>query len=524
MRVLLIYPPVTLHKLDVSPPSKSVLMGLGYIGSVLQKAGYSVKILDCLTSSSDNYPIDANFTRFGLSDVQILYEIKSFAPDVIGISCMYTSYFKDAHNVAGIVKKYNKDTFVIFGGVHTSTFPEAVMKDKNVDVAVIGEGEVTICELLNAYKHRKNFGDIAGIMYRVSGQITKGKPRDFISNLDDIPYPAWELLEKDLKIMKQENRRNKFLMRNPVGYLLTSRGCPKDCYFCSVKLAWGKKWRARTAKNIVDEIELLKNKYGYKEFHFVDDNSSVSKKRMHEICDELLKRGLNIKLAAPTGIAIDTLDKEILEKMKKAGFYRLCFGIETGDPKTQKIIKKRVVLNRAKEVISQANRLGFWTSGTFIIGFPHETMRDIKATINFAKESNMDFAIFYLLIPQPGTEVYSIFKQQGLIDLDTYIDPDSDDWYRISIITGNGFKTTLFSNAELQNILSKAYKDFLVHKLFSLQTYVNTLKKIKSIEDFSYLLRILTTPTGMLLKMIFGKKISNVSIYSKNRELATIKP
>jgi radical SAM superfamily enzyme YgiQ (UPF0313 family) len=240
---------------------------------------------------------------------------------------------------------------------------------------------------------------------------------------------------------------------------------------------------------------------------------------MHEICDELLKRKLNIKLATPTGIAIDTLDKEILTKMKRAGFYRLCFGIESGDPETQRIIKKRIDLNRAKEIISQANKLGFWTSGTFIIGFPHETMKEIKATIDFAKRSNMDFAIIYLLTPQPGTEVYNIFKQQGLIDLDAYIDPNSDDWYKISITYCNGFKTVLFSNEELQNILSKAYKGFLIYKLFSPQTYLNLLRKIKSMEDIVYLLRLVTIPIGMLLKIIFGKRLSNVSIRDTRKSL-----
>ncbi|NQV00377.1 MAG: radical SAM protein, partial [Parcubacteria group bacterium] len=274
--------------------------------------------------------------------------------------------------------------------------------------------------------------------------------------------------------------------------------------------------------NIIDEIEFLKKKYGYEEFHFVDDNSSASKKRMHEICDEILTRKLNIKIATPTGIAIGTLDEEILKKMKRAGFYRFCFGIESGDPETQKIIKKRLDLNKANEIISIANKLGFWTSATFIIGFPHETMKGIRATIDFAKESNMDFAIFYLLWPQPGTEVYEILKQQGLIDLDAYIDPDSDDWYKLSLVYSNGFKTLTFSNKDLQDILSRMYKKFLVYKVFSLQTYINVLRKIKSIEDIIYLLHLITFPIGMLLKMIFGRRLSNVSIRDTRKNLNPI--
>lgn len=523
MKILLIYPPITLHKLDVSPPSKSALIGLGYIGSVLQKAGHNVKIVDCMVSSSYNYSLDANFTRYGLSDEKILDKIKTFQPDVVGVSCMFTSYFKDAHNIAKIVKEYNKDIFVVFGGAHASTFPEAVMKDENVDVVIIGEGENTIVELIESYKNKNSFAGIKGIIHRIDGKLNIEEPRGFIQNLDEIPFPAWELLEEDLKTIGQENLNNKFLMRKPIGYILTSRGCPNDCYFCSVKLIWERKWRARSAKNVIDEIEFLKNRYGFREFHFVDDNSSVSKKRMHEICDELIKRKLDIKVATPTGIAIGTLDREVLTKMKKAGFYRLCFGIESGSPQTQEIIKKRINLNKAKEVISEANRIGFWTSATFIIGFPHETMENIKATIDFIKESNMDFAIVYLLTPQPGTEVYDIFKKQGLIDLDAYIDPHSEDWYKISITYSNGFKTIRFSNEELQHILSGIYKQFIIYKLFSFQTYINILRKIKSIEDLVYTKNLISIPASMCIKLILGKALSNVSIRDSKKELKQLK-
>jgi len=284
-----------------------------------------------------------------------------------------------------------------------------------------------------------------------------------MQNLDAIPSPAWELLEKNAGVINEENKNSRFLMRKPLGQILTSRGCPKNCYFCSVKLAWGRKWRGRSAKSVVDEIEFLMRTYGYREFHFVDDNSSVSKKRMHAICDEILKRQLNIRIATPTGIAITRLDKELLTKMKKAGFYRLCFGIETGDSESQKIIRKKLDLRKAKEVISQANELGFWTSATFIIGHPHETMKEIRETITFAKKSNMDFAIFYLLVPQPGTTAYKILKQQNLVDLDAYIDPASNDWYQLSITYNNGLRTALFSNKELQTILSQLYKEFLIY-------------------------------------------------------------
>ena len=522
MKILLVYPPLTLHKLDVSSPAKSTLIGLGYIAAVLKKDGHEVRILDCLVSSYDKHAVDANFIRSGLSDDEILKQIKDFNPDVVGISSMFTSYFKNAHNIAKLVKEYNKNILVVFGGAHSSTFPESVMKDKNVDIVVIGEGEDTICELIKRYKEKGNFFGTKGIMHRIDGKIIREPAREFIQDLDRIPFPAWALLEKDLEVIKEESKKSKFIMRQPIGHILTSRGCPNDCYFCSVKLIWARKWRARSAMNIVDEIEFLKNKYGYNEFHFVDDNSSVSKTRMHEICDELIKRKLNVKLATPTGIAIGTLDKDVLTKMKKAGFYRLCFGIESGSPETQRTIRKRIDLNKAKEVIKEANRLGFWTSGTFIIGFPHEKHEDIMATLNFAKVSNMDFAIFYLLTPQPGTEAYAILKEQGLINLDPYIDPHSDDWYKISITYSNGFKTLNFSNEQLQRILAKIYKDFLFYKLFSMRSYLNLFRKVRNYEDLVYAAKLITIPANMIIKTILGRDLSNVSIRNRSKKLENI--
>jgi anaerobic magnesium-protoporphyrin IX monomethyl ester cyclase len=515
MKILLIYPPLTLHKLDVSDPSKPTLIGLGYIAAVLQKQGHTVRILDCLTTSSDRHPIDETFVRSGLSNEEILERIIEFRPDVVGVSSMFTSYFRNAHDIARLVKENDRNCLVVFGGAHASTFPDLVMKDENVDAVVIGEGEITIGEALERYAARRDFSGVKGLIHRVNGAVKREAPREFIQDLDTIPFPAWELLEKDLEIIKQECRKSRFLMRQPLGRILTSRGCPNDCYFCSVKLIWARKWRARSAKNIVDEIEFLKKRHGYREFHFVDDNSSVSKSRMHELCDELLKRKLGVKLATPTGIAVNTLDKEILAKMKKAGFYRLCFGIESGDPETQKIIKKRLDLEKAKSVIAEANKLGFWTSGTFIIGFPHETMKEIRSTIDFTKESNMDFVIIYLLTPQPGTEVYNIFKQQGLIDLDAYMDPHSDDWYRISITYCNGFKSLHFSNKELQDILSQAYKEFMRYKLCSPQTYLNVLRKIRSFEDLRYMFALAAIPARMLTRMTLGKSLSNLALASK---------
>ncbi len=522
MKILLIHSPITFHRLDVSPPCKMPLIGLGYVAAALRKVGHEIKILNCIPTSFSLSVIDHDFTRFGMTDKQILSEIRSFGPDIVGISCMFTSYARDAHNVARIVKEYKRDIFVIFGGTHSTTFYEEVIKDDNVDLVVRGEGEITACEAAERFKNKTGFDGVLGAVYRIDGKVKIEEPRQFIENLDNIPFPAWDLMTEDIAEFERENLKNKFLMRKPVGHIITSRGCPNECYFSSDKLICGRRWRARSAKNVVDEIEFLRNVYGFAEIHFDDDNCSVSKQRMHEICDEILKRKIKIKLATPTGIALAGLDREILVKMKSAGFYRLCFGIETGSQESQKIIKKRINLDKAKDVITIANKLGYWTSATFIFGFPHDTEKDIRYTIEFAKGTEMDFAIFYLLTPQPKTEVYNILKHQGLIDLDAFLDPHSREWYKISIAYSNGFRTSLFSNSQLQQLLANAYKEFLIHKLLSPFTYLNLVRKVNSLEDFAYLANLATIPFQMLIRSIIGFKLSNNNLRGRFIELKDI--
>ena len=506
MKVLLISPPVTYHKEDLSMPSKSPLLGLTYIAAAIREAGHEVKILDCFTSSTKYFHIGSNFIRYSLSDDEILVQIKQVSPDVVGVSSMYTSSCQDAHNVARIVKEFNPAILVVFGGNHATILTERVLKDENVDLVVMGEGEITIREVLERFQKNTDFIGVSGIVHRLNGELVWEEPRK-PANMDDLPRPARDLIKEGLKIMNYELRDNKYIMRKPVAHIQTSRGCPNNCYFCSFTHAFGRKWRARSAKNVVDEIEHLVKDCGYREIHFVDDNSSVSSNRMRSICDEILRRQLDIKIATPSGIAVNTLDKELLKKMKEAGFYRLCFGIETGDPESQKRIGKKVDLQHTKDIIREANKLGFWTAGTFIIGHPHENMDGIRATINYAKESNLDFAVFAILVPQLGTRAYEIVKMQGLIDYDpSFCDPNSEDFYKISIAYFKGSHTSYCSNEELHKIRSLAYKKFIIQKFCNSRTYINLCAKIKNLEDLVYVLGLGTIPVKMLFDIFRGKE------------------
>jgi anaerobic magnesium-protoporphyrin IX monomethyl ester cyclase len=502
MKIMLISPPVTLHEDDVSRPTKPWLLGLGYMAAVLEHEGYDVRILDCFNRRLQPETGRPRFLRYGFSDDMILQRVAEYSPDVIGVSCMFTPYLKDAHHIARLCKQYNSMIPVIFGGAHASTFPEYVLKDENVDCVVVGEGENTMLDLVKRIEHGEGLTGIPGTMYRRNGQVRREQPRPFIENLDELPFPAWHLLDKEGLV--EEAKRSPFVMRRPVGAMVTSRGCPNNCYFCSVRKIWGRKWRARSPENVVDEMEFLKNVHGFQEIQWVDDNCGVSKRRLEEICDEIMARKLDVKWVATSGIAHWTLDQELLDKMKRAGCYRLIFGIESGDEETRKIIRKTYSLSQAKRVTAHANKIGMWTAASFIIGFPHETKKEIDKTISVSKWLGLDLPIFYLLIPQPGTDVYEIFKGQGLLDLDRFLDPTcDDDEGQLGREYGNGIATRHFTRDELQEHLSRAYRSFFYHRIRSLLVDpFQLVRKVHSWEDLRYLVGLMMTGLRIFARLL----------------------
>jgi len=360
-KILLIYPPI-----GAPVPAKSTLLGLGYLASVLRDKGHEVRICDFVTGPTSR-TINWHF-------------------DILGISAMFTEYKHAVRNFIDNSKANYPNLHIIVGGAHASTFPEEMIEF--ADTVVVGEGEEVICDIVE--NKRK------GIIYA-----------ERIRDLDSLPMPAWDLMMEDNQELNRRNRTSPFVMRQPLIHIITSRGCPNNCTFCALKATWGRQWIARSAKNVVDEIEYLYN-LGFREIYFNDDNCSINKERIYAICHQIISRKLDIRLACPTGIHIGTLDYDLLKVMKRAGFYRLCFGIETGNQEMQYKIKKNLNLDKAREVIRIANKLGYWTSATFIVGFPGETEQQQKDTLEFAKTSGIDFPVFYNLQIQPKTELWNL--------------------------------------------------------------------------------------------------------------------
>ena len=509
MKVLLLVPYTTMYPGDNSIPTKTCLLGVGYIASSLEKQGHSVRVIDAYPDSRYMHTLANGAIRYGMPDEEIIASIREYCPDIIGISCMYTAYAIDAHHIANLCKDAFKDIPIVMGGSHVSQFPDLVMHDLKVDIAVIGEGEETIAEIINSFEKGIYPLNVSGTIIRNNGKIVTNPTRQFIKNLDSLPFPAWHLFNMDAII--KTSKESKFFMRQPALPILTSRGCPGKCYFCQARLIW-KKWRMRSPTNVADEIEYLMNKYGAREIHLMDDNASASRKRFHDISDEIIKRKLDIKWTCLSGIPHWSLDEELLDKMKEAGCYRLTFGIESGDPETRKVISKSYPLEQAKSVIKHANYIGMWTMSTFIVGFPHETQKNINTTIDFACSSGLDMAVFYAFMPLPGTEAYRIMKEDSLVAYDKYLDPSM--FYSeealgvIARAYHQGTTTRQFSSDQILQFISSAYTKFFICSMVAFLNPLRLLRKIRSFEDLRYAAKIGSSLAQMLFRRIRFKQFN----------------
>lgn len=489
-KIMLIYPPVVTLTEENVPKNSQLPMGLAYIAAVLEKEGYNIKVLDAFTTEDVNASTCDTKKYYGLSPEGIRKDIENFQPDIVGISGMYTMYAKGTHLIANIVKNISKDILLVCGGTHASVNPRMVLEDENINIIVKGEGEITFLELIREFEKNKDLYRLEGIIYKKDGQLIENPSRPLIKNLDDLPFPARQHFPMQQYFENTINSRN-FFMRYPYVSLITSRGCPGNCIYCCVERIWGRGWRSRTPDNVVDEIQSLIKNYGAREIHFTDDSISVDMRRLYKICQEIIKRKLDIRWTAPSGIAVWLLDKALLKIMKKSGCYRLTFGLESGNINTLRFIGKRYSYAKAKEIIREANRLGIWTAATFIIGFPQETKAQISETVSFAIKSGLDFLVFYTPIIFPGTPLFDVFMKEG-------IDYNPD-------MTGinRAYSTKHVTETELFKIRQDANYKFLFNRAMRFWRVIN---KVKNKEDFLYLIKLISNIMQNYISSAYDKK------------------
>lgn len=453
--------------------------------------------------------IQGSRIRFGIADEQIAYIIKNESPKVIGLGCMYSRHYIDIISIARLIKKVDPVIRVVLGGNHATSFSDMVLKEQAIDFVVRGEGEITFFELCkHIISNQNDYKSIDGLAYRKDQAIIKTKDRGLIKDLNDLPPLDYSMV--DVKRYGQVSYNSPFLMRYPGIGIVSSRGCPGKCIYCTVKAVWGRSWRGVSATRTVDEIQLLREKYGINEFAFLDDSASLNKKRWNDISDEIINRKLDIKWNTPNGIAHWTLDKPTIKKMKKAGCNRITFGIESGFDETRQFLGKPYKLSQAKEMIKYANKIGLWTISTNILGFPYEKKESMDATVRFSQKSGTDFATFYLLCPMVTSDVYKYFKKEGLLDFDfIYKDNvfDEESYEKMNeIVNDGGAPTKYFTIEQLKEIQLKAYRRFIAYR--ALSYIVNPLRlarKIRSVEDLFYVSRLVIQGSKILTRSLYAK-------------------
>lgn len=390
IKVLLINPHETKQSGFTNPP-----IGLLYIAGMLLKHGINVRVVDgCLEGKS-----------------AVSSALEEFAPSYVGITSLTPGRIR-AVEIANLVKEFDPDIKVIMGGVHPTIMYQQMMEHyRAIDYIVLGEGEHACLEIVqgNDPEH------IKGIVYRKGEEIMKTSQRNNVANLDDIPFPAWHLVDLNkypaigVGTIKGINLR-----KVPRISVIFSRGCTGHCDFCSTWWIW-RGWRHRTAKNMADELELLYRDFGILHFCFADDAMTVDRHATIELCDEIIVRKLNIAFHVTT--RTDCVDEVMLRKLKKAGCYKIAFGIETGSPLLLDKMGKANDVDTSEKAIRLAKKAGIEVTALMIVGNMGETWGTIKQSIDFLKRTNPDEVgcagglwIF------PGTKLFREAKKQGYID------------------------------------------------------------------------------------------------------------
>jgi len=369
----------------IAPP-----MGLAYIAGYLRDNSIEVQVLDLAALRSTDKMERELISRSGA--------------DMVALAAT-TNTVMLAYDLAKISKEVLPDAKVAVGGPHPTMEPTRTLEEcKQIDYCVISEAEETMLELAQG----KDDKDILGISYRDNGNIVVNPPRPLIEDLDKLAFPARDLLPQD-KYWTPGVRRY------PYAIMMTSRGCPYSCTFCSNFRTQGKQFRARSPENVLAEIDHLVKDYGVKEINIIDDNFTFLPQRVKEICDGLIERNYDLELKTGNGIRSDRVSLPMLKHMKKAGFYLVAFGIESGNERILKKMRKGETKDHIRNSVKWAKQAGLLTEGFFMFGNEGEGKKEMRETIEFAKELDLSIAQFQIYTPVPGSPLFEKISRDGKV-------------------------------------------------------------------------------------------------------------
>ncbi len=374
-------------------------LGLLMLGSALRKSGHRVRIIDSTAQILDNK--------------ETLEEIKKFQPDIVGFTGVTPSILK-AVKMASMVKDLYPSIPILIGGPHFTAIPEKTLMDYPVfNYGVVGEGEITIVELVNALASNRTPSNVPGVAFRENGRVRFNPPRPQIMNLDSLPFPAWELLDDFPSKYHPALFKYK---RLPSTHIISSRGCPHKCIFCDTSV-FSRRVRFHSPEYVLEMVDFLVKSFKIKEVVFEDDQFLVKQERVAEICEGLLNAKFDIAWSC-SGRVDSVNDLALLKLMRRSGCWQINYGIESASQKILDFAKKAITIEQVEKAVSLTRKAGILAKGYFIFGLPFETEKTMKNSIRFAKQIPLADVSVFMLTPFPGSRMYEIAEQYGTIEND----------------------------------------------------------------------------------------------------------
>jgi radical SAM superfamily enzyme YgiQ (UPF0313 family) len=422
MKITLVNPPYP-QSVHSHPPF--IPLGLAYLGAVAEQAGHQVTVIDCQAEK---------LTYESFRD-----RLAQTPSDVVGVTAT-TLLYKSAMQLVTIAKQVQPQAVTVLGGSHGTLWDENALREyPSLDIVVRREGEQTFIELLEKLETKSSLDNVLGITFRKEDKTIRTPDRPFIEDLDSLPFPAHDLLP-----LEKLKHMGKLLVP-----LVSSRGCVYWCDFCSTVRMFGRGYRMRSPKNVVDEMQLVHDKYGVDQVTFYDDAFSVDRNRVIKICEELHARKL--KMTWDCGTRVDMVDRELMTIMRDAGCIAVWLGVESGSEVMLGAMNKRIKLDQTRLAYKTAQEVGLMTIANVVLGFPGETEQTAKETIRFVKELNPDDVGFYVATPYPGTPMYEQVIKNGWLRVTDFDKYDT---------AGPTFETPWLSMEKLAKMRYKAYQEF----------------------------------------------------------------
>ena len=469
-KILLIVPPVEDKYTNLVTNSnlltsirKYPALGLGYIAAVLEHNNYPVEFIDMFA------------LEMSYDELKMILEKSS--PHYVGITTDIATIIP-AKKITGMIHDLNPKCVVIGGGVNNSFYPNEIIAGGCFDIGIIGEGEETIVELIDAIENGEDMGKIKGIAFRKGDEVIITDKRPVIKDLDSLPFPARHLMPNERYISNVGKR-------NTITTMLTSRGCPFNCLFCTKETSY----RRRSMESVVAEIEHIKKDLGIDEIMFADSVFSVDIDHSIEICKEICHRKINIIWSAST--RVDCISQELLYWMKKAGCVRIQYGVESGESHVLKTLRKGITLNQVRDAVKWTKDAKLELMLHYMIGCPGDTIESIKKTIDLAVELDSDFATFTITTAMPNTDMMKLVIEMGIVDSDPFISFVKGEINEIPKIV---CITEEYDREKLAKLLKEAYRRFYFRPRY-------IVKRLRKIHSFSELMNHITGFKNVLIEV-----------------------